>query len=107
MSLSPMETYSPLPPPKDEATTPTLDNMDSLPKLPKLAAEDILPLFVLPPSSGDTSVDGVNMGPIDFDRLAYLGRAAIQWVVTTYLFDQDRLSTEEVEASSNSFFSLV
>ncbi|KAG8947189.1 hypothetical protein FRC04_010912 [Tulasnella sp. 424] len=96
MSVSPMETYSPLPPPKDEATTPTLYNMDSLPKLPKLVAEDILPLFVLPPSSGDTSVDGVNMGPIDFDRLAYLGRAAIQWVVTTYLFDQDRLSTEEV-----------
>lgn len=98
---------SPLPPPKDEDTTPPPQDMDSRPKLPSLVAEDILPLFVLPPSSGDTSVDGVNIGPFDFDRLAYLGRAAIQWAVTTYLFDQERLSNDEVEARSNSFLFFV
>ncbi|KAG8891635.1 hypothetical protein FRC00_013357 [Tulasnella sp. 408] len=88
-----------LPRPKgEEFTPPPLEQMGSAPELPPLIAPDILPLFVLPPSSGDTSVDGVNMGSFDFDRLAFLGSGAIQYAITTYLFDQDKFSSIEVEA---------
>lgn len=98
---------STLPPPKDEEITPPPPNMDSLPELPALCAPDILEAFALTPSSGDTSVDGVNMVPLDFDRFAFLGKAAIEFVVTAYLFNQERLLNDEAEASSNSFFSFV
>ncbi|KAG8947188.1 hypothetical protein FRC04_010911 [Tulasnella sp. 424] len=89
---------STLPPPKDEEITPPPQNMDSLPELPPLCAPDILEAFALTPSSGDTSVDGVNMVPLDFDRFAFLGKAAIEFVVTAYLFNQERLLNDEAEA---------
>ncbi|KAG9049747.1 hypothetical protein FS837_009281 [Tulasnella sp. UAMH 9824] len=87
-----------LPRPKGEEFSPPPQQMDSAPELPRLIAPDIVSLFVLPHSSGDTSVDGVNMSSFDFDRLAFLGTGAIQYAITTYLFDQDKFSSVEVDA---------
>lgn len=71
--------------------------MPSTPKLPLLVAPDILPHFVLPSSSGDTSVDGINMGAFDFDRLAFLGSGAIQLAVTKALFDNEKHLNADLE----------
>ncbi|KAG8912227.1 hypothetical protein FRC01_005216 [Tulasnella sp. 417] len=87
-----------LPPPQDEDSIPPPQDMSSIPKLPPIVATDILTHFVLPSSSADTSVDGINMGPFDFDRLGFLGSGAIQFAVTKVLFDQDKHPNTDLEA---------